>query len=694
MAASELHTALMDTSTERYQREVAVGALTVRASRLRVADRGLCFGRIDATDGRRAYIGRVGLFDEQNDYTPLLVDWRAPVARPFYCATAVNPEGVARRRHFHTRGRDLVEFHDDLFGMEGHDSALVAALNAPRGDTMSDIVATIQAEQDEAIRLDPGGVVVIEGGPGTGKTAVALHRVAYLLYTQRKRLSRWSVLVVGPNRGFLRYIGDVLPSLGETDVVFTALGELMPGLSVTAADPPDTKRVKGSLAMVDVLAAAVADRQAALETPYEIELDDGSVWLDQDTATVARDRARATGLPHNQAQGVFREAVIDVLTRRVVERIGGDWLRPGEVDGLIEDLTADVRFELAGNAGLRAAVDELWPLLTPERLLADLFSSRTRLACAVHDEDDRAALYRPVGDAWTVSDVPLLDEAAEFLGAYPVRRRERDGVEYARRVMRMLELDREEQDEEFVLRAEDLLDPESLAERHDERDHRELAERAAADREWTYGHVVVDEAQELSEMDWRIIMRRCPSRSMTIVGDLAQRRSPAGAVSWATMIDRYVPGRWTYRELTICYRTPAEIMRLASAVLAEVNPILRPPVPVRRNGIEPWTRLVDPAGLAAAIDEATRVPDGGSVAVIGPDGLDVGRAILTPGQAKGLEFDTVVLVEPQRILAARPHGAADLYVALTRATQRLGLLHTEPLPAVLENAARERATIA
>jgi DNA helicase IV len=306
------------------------------------------------------------------------------------------------------------------------------------------------------------------------------------------------------------------------------------------------------------------------------------------------------------------------------------------------------------------------------------------------------ALYRPDGEAWTSSDVPLLDEAAELLGQdeSEVRRRadreERERIAYAEGVLAIL--DTEEDPDEETLRAVDLLGSAELSERQIERDTRDLAERAAADRQWTYGHVVVDEAQELSEMDWRVLMRRCPSRSMTIVGDLAQRESPAGARSWGAMLDRYVPQRWSYRQLTVNYRMPTEIMEVAASVLAEVDPSLQPPKSVRSNGVRPWARRIETGQLAAAVvtavSELTAQVGDGTVAVVAPRDVLPGLAaeldglatVLTPRGAKGLEFDAVIIAEPHRILDGQPHGAAELYVALTRSTQRLGVLHTEPLP--------------
>ncbi|MGH3805866.1 MAG: HelD family protein, partial [Pseudonocardiaceae bacterium] len=312
------------------ERDVEVRASAKEVKRLDVADDGLCFGRLDTVSGEHCYIGRIGLFDEENDYEPVLLDWRAPASRAFYVATAATPENMRRRRQFHTRGRQVVDFTDEVLGRPGGgergDAALLAAVNAPRGDGMRDIVATIQAEQDGIIRLDHPGVLVIEGGPGTGKTVVALHRVAYLLYTQRERMERHGVLVVGPNPAFLNHIGRVLPSLGESAVVFMTPGDLVPGLRVTAEDTPDAARLKGSLKVLDVLAAAVADRQRLPEHPLPIELADITVRIDAETAEWARQEARASGLPHNEARAVFTEIVTWVLTERAIARIGRGWL--------------------------------------------------------------------------------------------------------------------------------------------------------------------------------------------------------------------------------------------------------------------------------------------------------------------------------------------------------------------------------
>ena len=668
------------------ERDVEVRALARQVKRLDVADSGLCFGRLDTVSDEPLYVGRIGILDQDNEYEPLLIDWRAPAARAFYVATAATPENMRRRRQFHTLGRRVVDFTDEILGRpsagDRGDAALLAAVNAPRGEGMRDIVATIQAEQDEIIRLDHQGVLVIEGGPGTGKTVVALHRVAYLLYTQRKRMESHGVLVIGPHAAFLNHIGRVLPSLGETNVVFMTTGDLVPGLRISADDTPEATRVKGSLKILDVLKAAVADRQRIPQDPLPIDLSDVSVRIDAEVAEWAIQEARASGRPHNEARSVFIDVITWALTERAIAKIGRGWLTRDD-RAAWEHMRADLLDELGDHAGFAAALDELWPILTPEQLLAQLYSSTARLHAAGADE----ALFRADGDAWTVPDVPLLDELVDLLGRdksgdEAAERERQEEAAYAAGVLDLM-IGREDlMDDEDRLMAQDVIDAEDLAERFLERDTRELAERAAADREWTYRHVVVDEAQELSEMDWRVLMRRCPSRSFTVVGDLAQRRSAAGATSWDTMLEPYVRERWVYRSLSVNYRTPAEIMTVAAALLAEFAPGVQPPESVRECGVLPWSRRVTDDELSSAIEEFVRDEAGreGTSVVIGPP--DVPGAVVA-SETKGLEFDAVLVVEPERILGTGARGAAELYVALTRATQRLGVLHRSPLPDAL-----------
>jgi DNA helicase IV len=688
------------------------------------AENGLCFGRLDFHHGERRYIGRIGIHDDSGDYQQLLMDWRADAARPFYLATAASPADVQRRRHIKTRGRTVVAVDDEILDLATADpskhegltgeSALLAALNASRTGQMRDIVETIQAEQDWIIRSDLAGVLVVQGGPGTGKTAVALHRAAFLLYTHRRQLLKRGVLVVGPNATFLRYIGQVLPSLGETSVLLSTIADLYPGLSAVGREPPEVAEIKGRLAMADVVAAAVRDRQRVPEKPVEVEVEGQTLRLTPAVCAKARERARRSRRPHNQARQVFAREMIEAFVQQVAARIGANvlgeenLLTPGDVD--------ELRKELRGDPGIRQLINRLWPILTPQQLLDELFCSADRLAVAAPrlTRAERAALLRDPGSDWTPADVPLLDEAAELLGEddraarAAAERRRRAEVAYAHGVLDMISRDLDDDPE--ILMGADLVDARRLATRQEEEESLTAAERAAGDRTWAFGHVIVDEAQELSEMDWRMLMRRCPGRSMTIVGDIAQTSSLAGAASWTQVLDRYQGDRWRLSGLTINYRTPAEIMSVAADVLAAIDPALELPRSVRDSGTRPWRLAVAPEALADGLADATRRTaarhgDGQLAVIVPADRLDeFGKAItaavpgaavgehselerqvvvLTVGQAKGLEFDTVLIGDPAGILAESPRGLNDLYVALTRTTQRLGVVHSGELPKVL-----------
>jgi DNA helicase IV len=698
------------TPQTRTERDVATSTYSERLAQLGSVEQGLCFGRLDflpGADDETAYIGRLGLFDEDDEYRPLLLDWRAPVARPFYLATAASPEGVRRRRHIRSLSRKVTGFDDEVLDLQAADqgqdlglageAALLAALERRRTGEMSDIVATIQAEQDRIIRAGLNGVVVVQGGPGTGKTAVALHRAAYLLYTYRQQLTKRGVLVVGPNSTFLRYIGQVLPSLGETGVLLATVGQLYPGLVAEGADTRDAAEVKGRAVMADVLANAVRDRQQVPDPVLEFEVERELMRFDRRTCTEARTRARRSRRPHNQARRLFVSDLLDALTKQSARKLGEDILTA-------DDLT-DIRAELAADANVAKAIDSLWPVLSPEQVLDDLFAERERLDSAVGKrltEAERASVVRPVESLWTPADIALLDELAEKLGEDDTEarveeaHRAREERAYAEGVLDILEQDEEIVDEE-LLRVSHVLDAELFAERQQRRSELTAAQRAAQDRTWTFGHVIVDEAQELSAMDWRVLMRRCPSHSMTLVGDVAQTGAAGGAASWAEVLQPYVADRWRLEELTVNYRTPAEIMTVAAAVLAEVDPSLEAPVSVRETGVAPWLAEVGPAEfdgkLRSLVDGELDAVDGGTVAVLCPAhrvdalgallGEDARLSVSPVDRAKGLEFDSVVLVAPDEIVAESPKGLNDLYVALTRATTRLGVVQTgEAVPAL------------
>jgi DNA helicase IV len=727
----------------RVDRDAFVSRHSGRLAQLAAAEDGLCFGRLDRADGSHLYIGRLGLLDE--DREPLLVDWRAPAAQPFYRATWAAPDGVVRRRHLRTRGRAVLGIEDDVLDLEGlseaerdglsGEAALLAALTASRTGRMTDIVATIQAEQDRIIRSGLPGVLVVQGGPGTGKTAVALHRAAFLLYTHRQRLARRGVLVVGPNPTFLRYIGQVLPSLGETDVLLSTVGELFPGVTATASEPLAVAAVKGDPRMIEVLAAAIADRQRVADGDVVVEVGGQRLRLDPATCGAARERARATGDPHNQARSRFRAELVEALSDQLVAALTRDLpaVDLPEDDDLLVDLFPDerlldpdrdeIRAELAGHPAVRSALERLWPRLTPQQLVGDLLASAERLAAAgaALDPAERELLLRPgpgSGEAgWTPADVPLLDEAAVLLGDDGARARraearqaEQDRAElaYAREVLAGSTIG----DAARYAPDTSALDPSVLAGRWRSRGPEvSLADRARQDRGWVFGHVIVDEAQELSAMAWRMLMRRSPSRSMTVVGDMAQTGAPWGPGSWARALDPHAAGRWRVEELTVNYRTPSEIMAVAADVLASMGGGLEPPRSVRDAGADPWRLRLAPDELAAGLSavvaaEAAAVGEGKLALLVpagraeelaallgpeleaattrqGPSVLDAPIAVLTVPEAKGLEFDGVLVVDPAAVLAGGPHGANDLYVALTRATARLGVVHPGDLPPVL-----------
>ncbi|MEU0073532.1 AAA family ATPase [Streptomyces sp. NPDC006332] len=649
-----------ESASEAHEREVTAERLAKEIGRLRGAENGLVFGRIDRADGTVLRMGRIGIQTDEEDL-PLLVDWRAHAARPFYEATPVHPMGLRRRRHLRLEERTVAAVSDELLDGSAPtdadvvgDGPLMEALSARRTGRMQAAVATLQAEQDAIVRSAHRGVSVVQGGPGTGKTVVALHRAAYVLYAF-PRAAEHGVLVVGPNARFLEYISQVLPSLGENDVVLATCQELA-GVLPDRAEPLDGARLKGSSAMADALAGLVRGHQAP-SGGFTVRIGQETVRLPDDIVATARDAALASGSGHNPARQVFKELLVDALTD-ALERSTGDILE--QIDDEVATLTgmdldgaaasdlrrlghddapaagpADefdaeaVRAGLLDDAHVDRTVETLWPRLVPGELVRALLTSPDTLAEHLPGltADERSRLLRTTEDSWTDADVPLLDEAASLIDGPPQR---------------------------------------------------------------TYGYVVVDEAQELTAMQWRMIVRRCPGKAMTLVGDFAQAGPATTARDWKEALGPHVGPRFNLHTLTVSYRTTQEILGTTRDLLLRIAPD-QTPTRSLRHGEAPRTVPTRPDALGATVASEVRTQaaahPGELLGVIcaasrleelTSAGIAERARIVPASEARGLEFDEVVVVSPEEIVSARPGGERDLYVALTRATKRLCTITVAP----------------
>ena len=668
------------THQARYEREIIWDSISTRLGALDIGDSSLVFGRLDWSDdheqggeqgGDRLYVGRVAVWDDNQE--PVTIDWRAPAAEAFYRAIGSDPMGLARRRHFVTRGRELLGVEDEYFGEKNGrgrlplvgEATLRAGLEAGRTGRLADAAATIQAEQDAIIRSPLAGVLVVQGGPGTGKTVAALHRAAYLLYTHRFPLEGQGMLVLGPNRLFLTYIEQVLPSLGEAGVEVSMLADLLPGTRVKGLDDSRVSRIKGDLRMISVLRRARRDRQRPLRAEVTVGLGLRRLRLTVAQSEEIVRQARKRFRTHNRARRFVEEQMYQCLADSA-----------SRTDSPGPDVET-VRERLHGSIELREALEWMWPVLTPAHFLHDLFGSPALLRSAAGSlltavETD--LLYRPRSAhasevVWTADDAPLLDEALALLGPRPGHKQ--------------------------------------------------------ADSIRTYGHIVVDEAQDLSPMQLRMISRRSLNGSMTVVGDIAQATSAWGHDSWDSVVE-HLPGDNDPRfaELTIGYRLPEPIMDVAAQVLDAAIPGLIPPRSIRTEGQAPrFVPTLDhqasatdngqgngqgrPTDLMGAVIDEVKAELGalanGNLAVIChmalvdpisealadaqvdhglvyERGLESQVTIVPVELVKGLEVDTAVVVEPADICEKLPKGMRALYVAMTRATQRLVVVHARPLP--------------
>ncbi|QNH95922.1 HelD family protein [Corynebacterium anserum] len=683
-------------------------------------------GHLEAPLDRR-YIGRIGLHDNDATMRTLLMDWRAPMARPFYLATTLHPDGVHARRHIKTRGRRVTDVSDEYLisspeasrhttSSVATEDALLDAVNRARSPHMRDIVETIAAEQDAIIRSPHRGVTVVQGAPGTGKTAVALHRAAFLLYTWRDQLEKSGVLVIGPNDRFLAYISQVLPSLGETGVVLATPGTLLPGITAIPESSLLSREVKGSIEMVTILSDAVKTWQTIPSQPITFTVDGVDIALTPRMVSASRTRARRSRRPHNQARPLFIEHALSLLADAMAETIGADPL--GGSNLLSASDRAQLRDDLAEEPEIISALDEFWPVLIPEKVLSRLFDSPEEAAAEYDEQTWEGLRWRrtrhqateedssTTPPTWTDADTPLLDELAEMLGiiddeeaAATERKQWLAKIAEAQEALDILSGSASQDlDDGFapeILMAYDVIDAETLADRQREKDIRSTAQRASADLRWAFGHVIVDEAQELSPMAWRMIFRRSPNRWMTIVGDPAQTGNPAGVDSWEDVLQPFVDSRWQMHELTVNYRTPKDIADIAAQLLKDIAPEQPAPLALRDSGT--GVTYCARSHLLKAVAHAQKRADHGMIGILfAPDSLaaeevqQLNTLAETPHgaevvladtrSAKGLEFDEVILVEPMDIVEASPMGLNDVYVALTRATQGLTVVHNRELP--------------
>ncbi|PZG20848.1 AAA family ATPase [Micromonospora craterilacus] len=649
-------------------RDMEIHRLTARLRALRRFGLDLCLGRMVSADNPEpVYVGRFGLTDR--DGRRLLIDWRSSAAEPFFGATHANPMGLASRRRYRwTLGR-ISDYWDEVFtpdGFAGHaalddQSAFIASLGGTRTSRMRDVLGTIQADQDAIVRAGSSGALVVDGGPGTGKTVVALHRTAYLLYADpRLGHRRGGVLFVGPHQPYLAYVADVLPSLGEEDVQTCTLRDLVPeGAAATIETDPDVARLKSSADLVKAIEAAVRFYEEPPAKGMTVMTDESDIWLSADDWAEAFEAA-GPGTPHNEARDEIWAELLTIL----MDKYDGD--EP-------EDL---VRRELLRNRELLTTVNRAWPLLDAADLVADLWSVPAYLRkCAPWlSPDEVRQLQRGDPRAWTVSDLPLLDAARQRLGDPETsgRKRRHDAVVAAERARMATVID-------DLIEADAYDDGEGvLTMLHGQDMRNSLVDEAGlpgSDRDRLAGpfaHIVVDEAQELTDAEWQMLLLRCPSRSLTIVGDRAQARH-GFRESWQERLERIGLDRINLASLGINYRTPKEVMAEAEPVIRAVLPDANVPTSIRGNDI-PVVRG-SAADLTPILDSWLAAHADGTACVIGDPTFGATSRVrsLTPELAKGLEFDLVVLIDPEAF-GTGIEGAVDRYVAMTRATQQLVIL--------------------
>lgn len=714
----------------RSERDAFAAYWADTASKLAKLEDRLVFGRIDLNDHSRLHIGRVSLNDEER--RQVLLDWRAPAARDFYQATALHPGKVVRRRHIATTKREVVGIEDEIItdSPQKHlntigEGAILAALNQARDGQMSDIVATIQREQDEVIRASSHGVLVVQGGPGTGKTAVALHRAAYLLYQDRERLDKSGILLIGPSHRFIRYISNVLPSLGETNVVSLTIGEILPGTIATHTEDPAIAKIKGKIIWSKILARAVKDLQKLPTENVYLTVQGSTLELTVKDYKQAHAKAKRSEHKYNEAREIYALHLLEVLAKQYAQ---AKKTTTTEIDSWVYE-------DLRETKAVRKAINLYWLPYSAHQLIAKLYSSPARIARLAPEisANELAKLYRANHNGWTVADIPLLDELEEILGPLTTRRLDENS-------------DQHKYSPSHPYRTNGFYEHSDLSEEHknelqrDSEQAKEVidyygfnglvseamvtsafsqkqlfmttAERASLDRTWAFGHVVVDEAQELSPMAWRIITRRCPNRSFTIVGDLEQYQNGSPTGGWHKLLGKLSANAQEF-VLKVSYRSTKEILDKAKLMLkANGHPSHYPIVAARSipNSYQTVEYPVEERLLylqnllrenLAALDAKHGVGIGNIAIISSAQTVRLAQlhlaqmhhfkpfitknkqgnsriSIIDAHNAKGIEFDRVILLDPAQIIN---NGIGDIYVAMTRATSHLTILHDGNLPA-------------
>ncbi|MFJ9415208.1 RNA polymerase recycling motor ATPase HelR [Streptomyces sp. NPDC101227] len=674
-----LHKAPGGLGRQAMDRDTEIRRLTTRLRTLRRFGLDLCLGRIVGAGDHPepAYIGRLGLTDAAG--RRLLIDWRSPAAEPFFAATHANPMGLASRRRYRWASGRISDYWDEVFtadGFEGHaalddQSAFIASLGGNRSSRMRDVLGTIQADQDAIIRAGSRGALVVDGGPGTGKTVVALHRSAHLLYSDpRLGHRRGGVLFVGPHRPYLAYVADVLPSLGEEGVQTCILQDLVEeGATATIETDPDVVRLKSTADMVKAIEPAVGIYEEPPTKGMTVSTHWSDIWLSADDWAAAFE-APDPGTPHNEARDQIWEELVTIL----LDKHDGDDVPPELF-----------RRSLRQNRELVETLNRAWPMLEPTDLVGDLWTVPAYLRkCAPWlSRDEIRKLQRAEPQAWTVSDLPLLDAARQRLGDPEASlRKRRHAVSVAAERARMERvIDEVLSAADFSSAGDDSEGAVRMLRGKDLQDtliDESALPTAEPDRlAGPFAHIVVDEAQELTDAEWQMLLLRCPSRSFTIVGDRAQARH-GFTESWRERLERVGLDRIDLASLSINYRTPEEVMTEAEPVIRAVLPDANVPTSIRSGGVPVVHGSV--ADLGSVLDTWLAAHDEGIACVIGAGGIEEGafRATsrvrsLTPELSKGLEFDLVVLIDPEAF-GEGIEGAVDRYVAMTRATQQLLIL--------------------